>query len=105
MADLIAQEQHASDDEGNGFTEAPHRYTRRKKQQGSKCPVSAASSIVNDNFFSNLLIEGGEDVSEEGDEDYVVTDSDSGSGSGSEGDEVEITNKEVHHIYPADCCY
>jgi hypothetical protein len=100
MADLIAQEQHASDDEADGFMEAPHWYMRRKKQPGPKHPVSsAASPIADNNFFSNLLVEGGEDVLEEGDEDYAATDSNSGSGSGSEGDEVEITNEEAHIIF------
>jgi hypothetical protein len=95
MVDLIAQEQHASDNEGDSFMEVPHHYAKRKQHPGSKHPVSAASSIA-DNFFSNLLVEGGEEVLEEGDEDYAATDSDSGSGSGSESDKVEITNEEVH---------
>ena len=100
MVDLIAQEQHASDDEADGFMEAPCWYMRRKKQPGPKHPVSsAASPIADNNFFSNLLVEGGEDVLEEGDEDYAATDLDSGSGSGSEGDEVEITNKEADIIF------
>src|ERR1700691_881433 len=98
MTCLIAQEQYASDDEGNSFMEAPHQDAKRKWHPGSKHPVSAASSIANDNFFSNLLVEGREDVLEDGDEDYAVTNSDSRSRSGSEGDEVKI-NKEAHTIF------
>ena len=96
MVDLIAQEQHASDNEGDSFTEIPHHYAKRKQHPRLKHPVSAASSTADNNFFSNLLVEGGEEVLEEGDEDYTVTDLDSGSGSGSESDKVEITNEEVH---------
>jgi len=86
--------------EGDSFTEVPHRYARRKQQQpGSKCPVSTASSIADDNFFRNLLVEGKEDGLEDGgeDEDYTGTESDSGLGS--EGKEVEITNEEAHTIF------
>ena len=91
MANLKAQEQRASDDEGDSFTKPPRRHSR-KKQPGLKHPTS--SSVDDNNFFSNLPVEGGEDILE--DEDYVATNSDSGSGSGSEGDEMEITNKEAH---------
>ena len=97
MADLITQEQRTSDDEGDSFTEVPCRYARRTQQPGSKRPVSAASSIADDNFFSILLVEGKVDGLEDGDEDYTGTDSDSGSGS--EGNEMEITNEEAHTIF------
>ena len=81
MVDLIAQEQHTSENEGDSFTEVPHWYARRKQQRGLKHPVSIASSIADDNFFSNLLVEGKEDGLEDGDEDedYTGTDSDLGS--------------------------
>jgi hypothetical protein len=92
MADLITREQCASDHKGDSFMEAPHQYSRRKQQPRLNCPISAASSVADDNFFSNLLVEGE-------DEDYMVTNSDSGSGLESEGDEVEITNEEAHTIF------
>ena len=46
MVDLIAQEQHASNDEADGFMETPCQYTRRKKQPGLKHPVSAVSAVA-----------------------------------------------------------
>jgi hypothetical protein len=94
MANLIAQEQRASDDEGDdSFTKPPRRHSR-KKQPGLKHPINATSSVADNNFFSNLPVEGGEDILE--DEDYIATNSDSGLRSGSEGDEMEITNEEAH---------
>ena len=97
MADLITEEQHASDNEGDGFTETPCQYTWRKQQPRSKCLVSAASSIADNNFFSKLPAEGRKDVLEDEDGDYTATDSKFGLGS--EGNEVEITNKEAHTTF------
>ena len=61
-----------------------------------KHPDSATLSVVDDNIFSKFPVEGGGNILQEQEEDYA--NSDSGSGSGSEGNEIEITNKEVHII-------
>ena len=77
--------------------EAPCQYTWWKQQLRLKCPVSAASSIAGNNLFSNLPVEGREDVLEDEDGNYTAIDSESESGS--EGDKVEITNKEAHTTF------
>ena len=100
MANLIAQEQHASDNDQDGFMEAPHQCAKKKQLPG---PISAASSIADDNFFSNLPVEG---LLEEANGDYVVTELDSESGSQSDGDDItEITNEEVPIIFTHHCPY
>jgi hypothetical protein len=58
MADLIAREQCASDHKGNSFMDVPHQYSRRKQQPRLNRPISAASSVADDNFFTNLLVRG-----------------------------------------------
>ena len=103
MAELIAQEQHASNDEGDSFEKQPrHQQTRKKRQQSTQLSVSAASSLVGDNFFGSLSAEEDLHGSAQGDEEYTRVESDSSSSeSGSDSDEVEITNEEVSVIIPS----
>lgn len=54
---------------------------------------------MDDNFFRSLSVDGDEDGSVQGDEEYVRTGFDSSSESGSDGDVMEIMNKEVCTIF------
>lgn len=54
---------------------------------------------MDDNFFRSLSVDGDEDGSVQGDEEYVGTGFDSSSESGSDGDVMEIMNKEVCTIF------
>lgn len=92
MANIIAQEQQASDDEGDSFHEEPPHWRAHLQSMWS---ISSASSLVDDNFFRSLSVDGDEDGSVQGDEEYVGTGFDSSSESGSDGDVMEIMNKEV----------
>jgi len=94
MANLIAQELHASDDEADSFTKAPCWDGSRRKQHEMKHLVGAASSVA-DTVFGKLPVDGGKDMFEEEDEEYAVTNSYSVSGSVSEADMMEITNMEA----------
>ena len=97
MADIIAQEQHASDDEGDGFKKQPQcQQTQRKQWQSMQLSVSVTSSLVDDNFFESLSANDVPDGLAQEDEEYVGTNSGSlSSESGLDSDEVEITNEEV----------
>lgn len=103
MAELIAQEQHASDDKGDSFKKQPqHQQTWKKRQQSTQLSVSATSSLVGDNFFGSLSAEEDLHGSAQGNEEYTRVESDSSrSESGLDNDEVEITNKEVSVIIPS----
>ena len=103
MAELIAQEQRASNDQGNSFKKQPWRQqTQKKRQQSTQLSVSAALSLVGDNFFGSLSAEEYLHGSAQGNEEYTRVESDSSSSeSGSDSDEVEITNKEVSVIIPS----
>ena len=103
MAELIAQEQCASDDEGDSFEKQPRsQQTWKKWQQSTQLSVSAALSLVGDNFFGSLSAEEDLHGLAQGDEEYTRVESDSSSSeSGSDSDEVEITNKEVSVIIPS----
>ena len=103
MAELIAQEQHASNNEGDSFKKQPQRQqTWKKRQQSTQLSVSAALSLVGDNFFGSLSAEEDLHGSAQGDEEYTRVESDSSSSeSGSDSDEVKITNEEVSVIIPS----